>query len=259
MLVSTVGEPFVALSYVWGPGLAPWKTVKGNLNRRSYGFNISELPKTLRDACAVTREVKLRHLWIDAICIIQDDDLDWAHEAMKMHSIYAHAYVTIAACASTSSHDGLFNKASYDQISDMDHFVTISNRVANGTLSKLHMWDYHRDGQWDQLMHSTWRSRGWTCQERILSPKIIYHSITQLFRQRLHCLRPEDNFGPFGNVSDHLFDMRGNWRELLFGIDQRRRQQRSGDGEQLRIDNDKDEQIDLHDFGSAWTRGVVDG
>ena len=146
---STVGEPFVALSYVWGPGPAPWKTDKGNLHRRSHGFNINELPKTLRDACAVMRELKLRHSWVDAICILQDDDLDWAHEATNMHRIYAHAYVTIAACESTSSHDGFFNKASYDQISDMDYFVTISNRVANGTLSTLHMWDYHRDGQWD--------------------------------------------------------------------------------------------------------------
>ena len=108
-------------------------------------------------------------------------------------------------------------------------------------------------------MHSTWRSRGWTCQERILSPRIIYYSSTQRFWQCLHCIRSEDNFGPFGIVSDHLFDMRSNWREMFFGIDQRRPQQRSSDGEQLRIDNDKDEQIDLHDFGSAWTRGVMDG
>jgi hypothetical protein len=44
----------------------------------------SELPQTFRDAVSLVRQLRLRYLRIDALCIIQDDEEDWEKEASCM-------------------------------------------------------------------------------------------------------------------------------------------------------------------------------
>ena len=64
------------------------------LDRRSA---IAHLPATIRDAVRVTLALGLRHLWVDALCIFQDDHHDKASDITKMPMIYRNAVVTIAA------------------------------------------------------------------------------------------------------------------------------------------------------------------
>src|SRR5207248_2982479 len=70
---------------------------------------LSDLPPTFRDAIAVTRTLRVRYLWIDSLCIIQDDRDDWAKESPKMGLIYTNAILTIAASAARDSSCGLFS------------------------------------------------------------------------------------------------------------------------------------------------------
>lgn len=77
-------------------------TFKDNIDDRIQGIEVHKLPKTFQDAVRVTRELGKRYLWIDSLCIIQDDPDDWKREAMKMETVYSMAYLTIAA---TSAHD----------------------------------------------------------------------------------------------------------------------------------------------------------
>jgi hypothetical protein len=72
------------------------------------GLDISTLCKTMYDAVIVTRNLKLRYLWIDALCIIQDDAEDWEREALSMSEVYAQSYITLAATSSADSDGGLF-------------------------------------------------------------------------------------------------------------------------------------------------------
>ncbi|KAJ4423588.1 hypothetical protein N0V82_001754 [Gnomoniopsis sp. IMI 355080] len=106
--ISSTGEcgRYVALSYCWGIGTQT-RTLKQNLAEHMRYITVSSLPQTIQDAIRVTRELKVRYLWVDALCIIQDSfDDDWPREAGRMPEIYKNAVVTISAAAAVDSHQG---------------------------------------------------------------------------------------------------------------------------------------------------------
>ncbi|KAK3302700.1 heterokaryon incompatibility protein-domain-containing protein [Chaetomium strumarium] len=74
---------YAALSYCWG-GVQDVTTTKENLDAYSNRLSLSSLPATIRDAITVTRSLGIRYLWVDALCIVQDDEDDKANEIKKM-------------------------------------------------------------------------------------------------------------------------------------------------------------------------------
>jgi len=64
--------------------------------------------KTIRDAITVTRDLGIRFLWVDALCIIQDSrkGKDWHREASKMRDVYSNAFVTISAETAMDARQG---------------------------------------------------------------------------------------------------------------------------------------------------------
>ncbi|UZP43212.1 hypothetical protein NXS19_011028 [Fusarium pseudograminearum] len=119
-------RPYVALSYRWGGLEAVWQTTTSNLESRLSGFSIDELPMTLSDTVKLTRDLGFKWIWIDSVCIIQDDKDDWAREAVKMAAIYQNAIVTIAADSSQDAKAGLHNNKSTSMFT-MDGSIKISN------------------------------------------------------------------------------------------------------------------------------------
>ena len=89
---------YAALSYCWG-GYRGFLTERASLRDRCSGINFDDLPKLFQDAVIVTRSLGIRYLWIDALCIIQDDKDDWDRESSRMASIYRNCKVRIAATA----------------------------------------------------------------------------------------------------------------------------------------------------------------
>lgn len=73
------------------------------------GIKVCRLPRTIQDAIEVTRELKQRHLWVDAICIIQDSLSDWEYESARMASVYRDAYLTIAIGTASSATEGFLH------------------------------------------------------------------------------------------------------------------------------------------------------
>lgn len=61
---------YVALSYCWGKGASPTAT-KDTLPSLKSGFALAELSQTIQDAIAVGRKLRINHIWVDALCIIQ--------------------------------------------------------------------------------------------------------------------------------------------------------------------------------------------
>lgn len=101
---------YIALSHCWGGG-QPLKTTKENISSMKTGIPWAKLPNTFQDAITVTRRLGLRYLWIDSLCIVQDDAQDWEREAANMAVIFESAYLTIAATAATNGSVCTFPKS----------------------------------------------------------------------------------------------------------------------------------------------------
>jgi hypothetical protein len=102
--------PYVTLSHRWGV-VHSFITTKTRLKSRQDGFDLQELPKTYRDAAIVSSRLGFEYLWIDALCIVQDDMDDWLCESEKMGIIYRCATFTIANHCSETDDGGFLEAA----------------------------------------------------------------------------------------------------------------------------------------------------
>ena len=71
-----------------------------NLSDRLAGIPDQDLSPVIRDAIMATRKLAIRYLWVDALCILQGDWLDWERQSVKTADVYRNAYCTIATPAS---------------------------------------------------------------------------------------------------------------------------------------------------------------
>ena len=90
--------PYVCLSYCWGPNVDDiLKTTKANLQFHYQAIPFSLLPQSVRDAIICCRGLGIPNLWVDSLCIVQDDIESWLHDSAQMGDIYLNSHLTIAA------------------------------------------------------------------------------------------------------------------------------------------------------------------
>lgn len=202
---------YMTLSYCWGKHPNPaWTTTRQNLQKRLESFSTSELPATLFDAVAIADGLGARYLWIDALCIVQDDAGEWASEGGRMAGIYRGAVLCIAASSSTSSVDGIFSKRSSSLLKKLagsiiriDGTVTTpgTNQNSGRTKSSLYFQDDSEfldmfasaKGPLEQYVErGTLSERAWIMQERLLSTRILHYTREQLVWQCEHVSLLED-------------------------------------------------------------------
>ncbi|KAL5328211.1 hypothetical protein ACEPPN_001707 [Leptodophora sp. 'Broadleaf-Isolate-01'] len=99
-------ESYVALSYCWGGGQEEIMTTKANRPEKLREIALGSLPQTIQDAITVTRELRYKYIWVDAICIVQDDEEDCAREVSAMSLVYSGASLTISAAKANNSKQG---------------------------------------------------------------------------------------------------------------------------------------------------------
>lgn len=161
-----------ALSYCWG-GDQAFKLTSARLEEFANGFKAEVLPKTIRDAVQITQWFKINYLWVDAMCIIQDDTADWDREAKTMDQVYQGAFLTIAAQGARNSNDGCFARRSQlmhvpCSLFENDDGTTTFVGVSSETTSQ-------RAAEFEKAPLCT---RAWTVQERLLCPRILYFGAT---------------------------------------------------------------------------------
>ncbi|KAF1950712.1 HET-domain-containing protein [Byssothecium circinans] len=159
---ATVKTPYVTLSHCWGSH-PTYKTTRLSLLDRMSGMPWDDIPATFQDAITVTRALGIEYLWIDSLCIVQDDPNDWAEEASNMAHIYANATLTIAASAAKDDTVGFLKMGSYDQMINTVH------NIPSRPFIKLRR-DIHRDGSEPGPL----LGRAWVYQERLLSRRVLY-------------------------------------------------------------------------------------
>ncbi|KKY28927.1 putative heterokaryon incompatibility [Diplodia seriata] len=154
------------------------KTLAGNYEQHQNGIPIDTIPKTLHDAILVTRVLGIQYLWIDALCIIQDDASDWQQEAIQMGQIYRNAAATIVAAAATTSNQGFLARPR-DRMNVRIPYTsstttsTPGSGKAKGTFQLWQRVTAHLSED-ITVQASAWSTRAWTFQEQHLSTRALY-------------------------------------------------------------------------------------
>ncbi|KAI7458550.1 hypothetical protein KC351_g18089 [Hortaea werneckii] len=121
------------------------------------------LPRTYRQAIYLARQLGIHHIWIDALCIVQDDNEDWQRESSRMAEIYSGAYIVFVAAAAADVEGGL------DPSADLKdwHYLT-KHQVKAGS-----MWVRFKDHKSDACAFLPIATRAWTYQERRLAKRCL--------------------------------------------------------------------------------------
>ncbi|MCJ1377546.1 hypothetical protein MMC17_000641 [Xylographa soralifera] len=173
---------YTALSYCWGPE-PHFRTTKATFQERQNGIEIDDLPIVLADAVHITRTMNLQYVWIDALCIIQDDFSDWETEAVKMGEIYAAAEFTISALSSANNRQGLLQPRKRDCFS----VGTVRLPDSPNGPKETRLFFRHDPIEPDvEIYRGPLSSRSWTLQERLLSPAIVHYGRDQIIWECNH-------------------------------------------------------------------------
>jgi Heterokaryon incompatibility protein (HET) len=172
---------FFTLSYVWGSseiaidGRSRMQMTKENLARlqEHNGLNELTLPRTIMDAMVLISSLGERYLWVDALCIVQDDVTEMVHQIAQMDLVYAGAIMTIIVGPGEDVDAGIPGVGNYTR----DIFY---NRVKVSPKG-LCLTPAASLGSLDDLQFSRWNSRGWTFQERLLSRRVLIFCHKQVY------------------------------------------------------------------------------
>ncbi|KAL8364227.1 hypothetical protein RB601_009794 [Gaeumannomyces tritici] len=202
------------LTHCWGPDKIATRLLKSNLASFLEHIPFSDLSKNFQDTLIIANEISCPYIWIDCLCIIQDDNEDWQTESAKMTEIYSHATLTISASASPGSAAGIFNQysSSPDTKGDGRH-PSAEHRENSTTMRvfpksspdntvvkigpnvdpKMHIKPYqYMDPDVYEVVRETMdslessgplSSRAWTLQEKILSPRRLIYGQKQIYWQ----------------------------------------------------------------------------
>ncbi|KAH7397470.1 heterokaryon incompatibility protein-domain-containing protein, partial [Pyrenochaeta sp. MPI-SDFR-AT-0127] len=177
-----LGE-YLALSYCWGGGQAAQVTT-ANVCQYESAIPWLLLPQTIRDAIQVTKQLGIKYLWVDSLCILQDDEEDKARNLPQMRSIYQLALLTISAACAGSSSAGFLHKRDLpirrfapDQPTVKAYTTfTLRAQTEDGREGSLILSQPLR---YKELFEPIER-RAWTFQETVLSHRLLIYSSSQL-------------------------------------------------------------------------------
>jgi hypothetical protein len=214
---STEDQRYIALSYCWGPSMPEeGKTTSKNLDARLKSIDFQELPKTLRDAISFTHSLSIPFLWIDALCILQGDEADWEQESSMMSQVYSNALATVAAAASDHCQGGFL------EIHYSKKDLPVPRRWEINMLTQT-----EDPNPWvDSFFQNPLHSRGWTLQERELSPRMLHftrmHVVWECRERVCAYIRPQNKLSAPKLEPLNLNHWSAYWQFRCFDLPQNR-------------------------------------
>ncbi|RYP13316.1 hypothetical protein DL767_010802 [Monosporascus sp. MG133] len=176
---------YACLSHCWGSATTMTTTRESYVSRTS-GIPLSDLPATFRDAVVIARKLRLRYLWIDSLCIFQDDQDDWARESSRMANVYSGALVVIAANRARNSQTGIFHVREGElerpgaEIA-IPNFGTEGEKGEERVVAQL----LYPGDEWPWVggfnASEPLAERGWALQERVLARRVLHFNNRQMY------------------------------------------------------------------------------
>ena len=158
-----LGADYVALSYVWGKANTVTTTLETlEAFSKANGLSVA-LPRTIADAIYLTKALGQRYIWIDSLCIVQNDSNTKDLLISNMDSIYGHAFFTIVAATGKDADAGLPGLREGSTGLRRQKVESLTNELK---LCILPSWNR-------QLPNSTYAHRAWTFQEGCFSRRCL--------------------------------------------------------------------------------------
>jgi hypothetical protein len=184
---------YVALSYSWGSG-NPLKTERLTLDAFKISISHSDLPQSFQDAISICHQLEHEYLWIDALCIVQDDPVDWQLESSKMADVYEGAVVTIAAAWASDCTNGCFHRRYHwcgrhnqqlPQTAVDEDLISFNHHLSTGQRQTVYIGRRYDHETTDPVLLESSQSsplykRAWTFQERLLSRRLLHYTRSEL-------------------------------------------------------------------------------
>ena len=168
-------QSYATLSHRWGMANVIKLTTETQ-KAFSNTIDVNALPKTFQDAFNVVKKLRVRFIWIDSLCIIQDSIEDWQKESAMMADVYQHAEFNVSATGALDSTGGLFpgNKFITDLLCAIELSKSYTWTPGEYFIIKPHLWS---SGVSDAPLNQ----RGWVLQERVLAGRVMHFGKEQLY------------------------------------------------------------------------------
>ncbi|KAJ8111676.1 hypothetical protein ONZ43_g5562 [Nemania bipapillata] len=157
---------YVALTHCWGKKPMN-KLCTGNEAEWRCGIDPSTLSQNFQDALRITRLLGYRHIWIDALCIVQDSAKDWEEQAPKMAEVYSCASLVLSAAFATNSDEGFlqYRPSLVTPMLGPESAYFVSEAFLDNENSFRRIIDM-----------CPLNSRSWCAQERIMATRILHYT-----------------------------------------------------------------------------------
>ncbi|KAF4625089.1 hypothetical protein G7Y89_g13080 [Cudoniella acicularis] len=169
---------YAVLSYCWG-GPQPLTLTLETFPDKVQGISMDSLPRSLQDAVSITRKLGLRYIWIDALCIIQDSPEDKVKELAEMDQIYQNGLLTICGASASNVNEGFLQSRKAPNLNFPPFTLPFLSDDPNYEAGNIILQEEKYYDPYSEPINQ----RGWTLQERLLSPRVLIYGSHQLMWQ----------------------------------------------------------------------------
>jgi Heterokaryon incompatibility protein (HET) len=175
--LDTTDRRYLALSHCWGRTMPPTATTTScTLAERLREIPMAGLSRTFADFINISRRMRVKYVWIDSLCIIQDSKQDWEIEAAQMASVYSNSYCTISASSSANGTGGCHSDPDSEPYGPVTLPFNELDENGNHIAKSIRVYSLFGEPIANILQRDPISSRGWTFQERELSNRVLHYS-----------------------------------------------------------------------------------
>lgn len=198
---------YATLSYCWGPredARAQLKLTAETWERYRHAIPLDIMTPVMRDTVTVCRALQIRYVWIDALCIMQDNLRDWEEQSYQMSEIFGSSWLTICTIKASSCLEGFLERTENHETSPSLPYTSRTDASIRGSYILRRIQTplgipggipfAMRSPLSRDLMVSKWNERGWVFQEKNMSPRKAYFGDTMVHFQYKNTTRSQSGY-----------------------------------------------------------------